>query len=208
MRNSDLIMSCSFSYRPLILLMLFQIIFANWDQFLDNHDMDGSLVSIFEEAQAAEDLFLNVGDAFAYSEFADEDRWDNNVLSSCSHNSNWQPSKLRARDAFCPADSSPPLRIPELPDFSDIDNAINVPDIEILVVAEELTRPDKPYLVIVVSDVSISANEPEYYCHKYLARSSVPSLFSVPVCSEYNSWWTMQYGVYSEISPATLREFS
>jgi hypothetical protein len=67
--------------------------------------------------------------------------------------------------------------IPTMPDLNDIEKAVNGPDIEVLVVAGEKTRPEPPYFVVKVDGTDFVANEPEYYCQRFSY-----SPFYVPVC--------------------------
>ncbi len=133
--------------------------FTNWNVFANLPD---------EAVWDSDDAYISSD--WLYS----DDLWSAETLSSCTADSYIQPSKLRARNDYCP---NVPLTIPTMPDFNDIEKAVNSPGIEVLVVAKEKTRPEPPYFVVKVDGTDFVANEPEYYCQRF---SYLP--FYVPVC--------------------------
>jgi hypothetical protein len=203
------------------LFLISKFAFAELDSPINYEHTDASLVSIFQEASLGENTYLDFEGVFGNSGLSDDDLfvvedgftdldlpddsvWNNDMVSSCSDDNNWELSKIRARQASCPAIPSTAPVIPEMPGWSDIEKAISVPDMEILTTAGEPIRPDKPYLVIGVGEhgVSVAADEPEYYCHVYVSRFRP---FLIPVCSDMTHPEPLI--IYNEIHPATLRRF-
>ncbi len=110
---------------------------SNWNVFANLPD---------EDLWILDDAYISLDSLYT------DDLWSAETLSSCTEDSYIQPSKLRARNDYCP---NVPLTIPTMPVLNDIEKAVNDPDIEILVVGEEKTKPEPPYFVINVSGLTL-----------------------------------------------------
>jgi hypothetical protein len=175
----------------------FENVFANSglleDESLFPVEDDSAYLGLSDTSGWNEDESLfALGVDFANPNLPDNNEWNGDWLSSCREDTTWQPSKLRARNAVCPADPSSPVTIPEFP------------DIEPLGIADEPTRPKRPYATIEVDGVRITANEPEYYCHRHSAIRGM----LIPVCSlNTRAPSDAPFNDLATVYPATLRKF-
>lgn len=171
-------------YLALIFLM-FETAFADSNLFLDdggitadNGDINNGLIyTDSQESGPGENLFDANANIFA--SLPDEKLLDTDALASCLFDPNGQPM-LRARGDACLPASQTTITNPKLPGLTDIENALeNKPGGSS---GPEKNRPTGPYLLIVVDDKELGANEPEYYCQLSVTPYSLPPPFAIPIC--------------------------